>query len=165
MSKLVGLLLCLSLVACDTGPDWNDPGPRDTFQTFLLNWYRGDRVKAFAAILPADREVLTKPLSELGEVPDAARPKADEMLVVASIDNPYDIDRMEVTPKLEGPPKEGKRVALKLFYQDGTTGQAHMVWGGDRWYVDLPLEDTPGAAAGKPKKMTGSSDDGTDGPQ
>lgn len=124
--------------ACDTGQSWKNPGPREVFDAFLIHWFRGEADLAFDYVLPADREALTAPLADV-ELPQKLRPKPEEMLVVADIENVYDIDKMVVSETFEQEPPAGQRVTLTLTRQDGSTAEADLVWSDGRWYVDLPL--------------------------
>ena len=171
-AKLATALLALTLVAltgCERDQKWNDPGPKATYQNFLMHWFKNDRNAAFEMIEAEDRRSLEEPRDELAEHMNREDlPEAGEMLVAGRVDNPYDIKSIEVKPKLESKPDEGDRVTLKLSYQDGRSGEATMVWQGDGWYVDLPLEgrgddgpeadDSPpakGEASGRPDAGSG----------
>lgn len=133
-------LVALTLSACKQGPSWDDPGPRDVFDAFLMHWFRGEAKEAFDYVLPADREVLTKALDDVSDLPEDRRPEPWEMLVVADVVNVYDIARMEVDSELESKPDEDDKVTLTLHHQDGGQSHATLVWSDNRWYVDLPLE-------------------------
>lgn len=145
------LLAALSLSACSKGGavSWDDPGPVQTFERFLLDWYRGAEPLSWQAIAPEDREALLKKREALkreAKLPDDAVAPPHELFIGTSVDSPYEFRKIEVVEPLKEAPKPGHRVTLKLAYLDGREGQARMVWGGDRWYVDLPLErvaDTP----------------------
>jgi hypothetical protein len=142
---VIGTVLAVSLVSfaagCSTKEAWREPGPRATFETFLMSVFRGEDEAAFAAIAPEDRDVLTAALDEMDDLPEEARPQPHEMWVITAVDNPYDVKRVEVREELTAEPKKGARVTLDISYQDGRTGTATMVWGGERWFVDLPLDD------------------------
>ncbi len=129
------------LSAChgSESPAWDDPGPKRTFERFLMNWFQNNRSEAFEMLEPGDREVLTESLGLVDENLDGGTPEPHEMLVAGRVDNPYDLARIEVDPKLKRPPEQGREVTLTLIYHDGRRGEATMVWGGERWYVDLPL--------------------------
>lgn len=133
---LVGLLIASS---CGGGQPWQEPGPKDVFDAFLMGWLRGEPEKAFELVLPADREALTASLAGASDLPADARPKPHQMLVVADIENVYDITKMEVSQTFENEPKNGQQVTLTLHHQDGSQSHAELVWSGGRWYVDLPL--------------------------
>ncbi|MGM0555637.1 MAG: hypothetical protein ACQEVA_04575 [Myxococcota bacterium] len=131
--------MSLGLLLSGCGKPWQDPGPDDTFETFLLDLYSGNRQAAFDALRQQDRERLTKALEELeGEVPEDALPDRTQMLVTGRVDNPYDFKDIEYEEEFDQEPKEGTVVKLQLVYHDGREGQARVIWGGDRWYVDLP---------------------------
>lgn len=150
---MLGAALAVLVVAgCESDQPWEDPGPKDVFDAFLMHYFRGEEREAFEYILPRDREKLLEPLGEAGDMPPEARPQAHEMLVVADVHNVYDISRMELESPLETV-NEGQSVNLILHLQDGTKSNATLVWSGGRWYVDLPL-DAPrppdgGAKTGK----------------
>ena len=118
---------------------WKEPGPKDTFDAFLMHWYRGEGEKAFEYVLPADQEALKAPLAAVSDLPETERPKPWEMLVVAEIVNVYDIGKMEVSESFDTEPTQGQQVTLTLHHQDGTKSNAQLVWSSGRWYVDLPL--------------------------
>lgn len=143
---LIGAVIALATVnlsACSKSTTWDDPGPVQTFERFLLDWYRGAEPLSWQAIAPEDREALLKKRDalkrEAGLKDDAVAPP-HELFIGTSVDSPYEFRKIEVVEPLKDAPKKGQRVTLKLAYLDGRTGQARMVWGGDRWYVDLPLE-------------------------
>lgn len=140
ISKFVFLwfvALGLTLSAC--GKPWQDPGPDVAFENFLLDMYMNKRESAFEALTAEDRERLTQALEELeGDVPEDALPEQTQMLVTGRVDNPYDLKDIEFDHDLTEEPAEGERVELELVYHDGREGTAAVVWGGDRWYVDLP---------------------------
>ena len=108
------------------------------FERFLLDVAMGQSEEAFEAIEPTDRAQLLAAREALG-VPDDAKPKPEEMLIVAGIDSAYDIKKIEVDPKLTEAPKPGTRVKLRLRYEGERVGEAFMIWSGERWFVDLPL--------------------------
>ena len=116
-------------------------------ETFLMNVFRGQDEAAFSSIAPEDREALTAALDELDDVPEEARPEPHKMWVITAVDNPYDVKRIEVEGDLEKEPKTGQSVTLNISYQDGRTGTAVMVWGGDEWFVDLPLDGAQKSAS------------------
>lgn len=148
--------LLLGLMAwtmgCGGSEPWENPGPRETFQTFLMDMWRGQTEAAYGALSPELRDALEGPLAMLGDhIEQGALPEREEMFVVARLDNPFDLHRMEIEDPVREPPEVGRRVTLKLQYHDGRTGQAALLWGGDRWYIDLaaprqpePDEDTDG---------------------
>ncbi len=137
MVLLLGAVVAMS--ACTTAEPWKEPGPKDVFDTFLMSWIRGEPEVAFEQVLPADRQALTAPLATVQDIPSEDRPKPHEMLVVADIENVYDITKMEVSETFEREPPEGQQVTLTLHHQDGSKSRAALVWSGGRWYVDLPL--------------------------
>lgn len=132
-------LTSLGAAGCDEPEPWKTPGPKDVFDQFLIHWFRGEAEIAFDYVLPADRDALTAPLSD-PKLPAEMRPEPHEMLVVAEIENVYDIDKMEVSQTFDTAPPEGQRVTLTLHHQDGSTSDADLVWSEGRWYVDLPIE-------------------------
>lgn len=176
-AKLATALLALILIGlvgptgCDRGQTWDNPGPKATYQDFLMHWFKNDRSGAFEMIAAEDRRVLEEPRDELAEHMEREDlPEPGQMLVAGRVDNPYDIKSIEVKPKLESKPDEGDRVTLELTYQDGRSGEATMVWQGDGWYVDLPLEgggndgsqtddspSTKGEEEGRPDAGSGST--------
>jgi hypothetical protein len=108
-----------------------------------MHWFKNERAKAFDMIVEEDRKALTAPRGvlreKLGEEQLAER---QEMLVAGRVDNPYDIRSMDLKPPLEEAPAPGQTVTLDLEYQDGREGTARLTWTGDRWAIDLPLEDS-----------------------
>jgi hypothetical protein len=135
-------LAALVFCACDSGEAWKDPGPKDVFDEFLMHWFRGEAKEAFEYVLPADRKVLTQPLEDASDLPEDQRPEPWEMLVVADVVNVYDIARMDVDSALDSRPNDDEKVTLTLHHQDGSQSEATLVWSDDRWYVDLPLEQS-----------------------
>ena len=131
--------LMVFAIACSQAR-WDDPGPRETFENFLIAESQGDIETVFAMIWKEDREVLKARADALEGVPESVRPAAHEMLVIAGMDHPYDIERTRLAKKIESEPETGQQVVVELFYMDGREGKATMIWGGDGWYVDLPLE-------------------------
>jgi hypothetical protein len=128
---------------CQKSQSWREPGPKATFEQFLMHWFKNERAKAFDMIVEEDRKALTAPRGvlreKLGEEQLAER---QEMLVAGRVDNPYDIRSMDLKPPLEEAPAPGQTVTLDLEYQDGREGTARLTWTGDRWAIDLPLEDS-----------------------
>jgi hypothetical protein len=109
---------------------------------FLMDLWRGQSVAAYEALAPSLREQLEAPLAQLAEHLEREHlPVASEMFVVARLDNPFDIQRMEVEEPVRQAPEVGHSVAIRLQYHDGRTGRVQMVWGGQRWYVDLPAPE------------------------
>lgn len=137
--KTLLLLLLLPVGFGCSETDWSNPGPQDVFEQFLLDLSQRENEKAFAAIVPEDRVTLTRALQNL-QVPDAVKPQPHQMLVVAGVDSPYEIKRIEVEPRLDAPPAPGTRVRLKLTFEGPREAEAFMVWDGKNWFVDLPLE-------------------------
>lgn len=138
----IAMLLVMSACGSQETSDWDEPGPKATFESFLMNWFRYDREAAFEMIAPEDRERLAASLEMVDEEIGEETLKAHEMLVAGRVDNPYDLERIEADPELESAPDEGTEVTLTLIYHDGRTGDATMIWGGEQWYVDLPLEES-----------------------
>ena len=155
LAILALLASCLLLLqaGCKEERSWKNPGPADTFEQFLADWFRGERETAFESIAPQDRRVLVRSRDELrGKLDDEQLPSPDEMLIPGRVDNPYDLEKIEPETALKSAPTQGQQVTLSLSYHDGRKGQATMVWGGDRWYVDLPLDrpqaDSPSGSPG-----------------
>lgn len=145
MKIITSLFLTLSVVGlagCESA-SWSDPSAADVFEQFLLDVYLGQKEAAFEAIAPNDRERLVQPRTKL-RVPEEQRPKAFEMLMVAGIENPYEIKKVDTEPKLTSAPVAGTKVKLKVTFDGDRSSEASMIWDGQRWYVDLPLEETKG---------------------
>lgn len=142
----VAAALAASGFACDSGESWRDPGPDQTFERFLLDWYQDNRREAFEAIDPEDRRRLLEPYERLEEqVDEDERPEKHEMLPAGRVDNPYDVAAIDPVESFDDKPDEGERVTLELEYHDGRDGEATMVWRDGRWYIDLPLGASDGA--------------------
>ena len=149
----------VGLAGCEQEQSWDNPGPKATYQKFLMHWFKNDRSGAFELIAPEDRDLLEEPRDELAKhLSREDLPSPGQMLVAGRVDNPYDIKSIEVEPTLESKPQKGERVTLELSYQDGRSGEATMVWAGDGWYVDLPLEER--GRAGSKRGAGGSSKEG-----
>ncbi|MFW5966122.1 MAG: hypothetical protein ACOCV2_01335 [Persicimonas sp.] len=141
VSALIGLLV-FPMFACDSSQPWRDPGPDEAFERFLLDWHQNKPRKAFEAIAPEDRRRLLEPYDELEkEMDEEELPERHEMLPAGRVENPYDLADIEVAESLEEEPEDGERVTLELSYHDERKGEATMVWRGERWYVDLPIDD------------------------
>lgn len=141
-TALVAVLVSIVSLGCEQERSWKQPGPEASFENFLMDWYRGEYDRAFGTIVAEDRERLTAPLADLeGKVDKKNLPEESEMLVVGRVDNPYDIKDIELDEPLESEPDKGQKVNLVLKYHDGRTGSATVVWGGEKWFVDLPLAD------------------------
>ncbi len=137
-SLIILMLLPVLVVGCE-GADWADPGPKDVFEQFLLNLAMGENELAFAAIEADDRATITKALKTL-KLPDEAMPKPHDMLVVTGVNNPFELKSIDVDPKLEAEPKPGTRVRLTLHFNGDRNTEAFMIWDGNAWFVDLPLD-------------------------
>jgi hypothetical protein len=144
IATLIVAALSCALIGCDEKPAWQEPGPVVTFETFLMDWYRGDHEAAFSTIAPADRQRLIEPLESLeGKLDDENMPDEVDMLVVGRVDNPYDVKDVELIGELRSAPKNGEKVTLNIGYHDGREGKATLVWGGEQWFVDLPIGANP----------------------
>jgi len=137
VKPIIFIVIGVVLSSCGSGEPWQDPGPRASFEAYLLDLFRGDLEAAYQKILPADREALASAFSQL-QVSEEERPKPHESLVVAGADTPYDIRRMEVD-KFDGAPPDGYRTIVRIDYHDGRKGEVAMVWSEGQWFVDLPL--------------------------
>ena len=144
------LLVAVAAIGCNDQPatTWNDPGPAGTFERFLMQWFKGEQGSAYEMIHPDDRAVLTESLDYVEERLGSGVLAPREMLVAGRVDNPYDLEDIDPEPELERKPEKGTKVTLDLVYHDGRSGEAAVIWGGDRWYVDLPLEASKERAAG-----------------
>jgi hypothetical protein len=175
---MLALAVSIAGSGCEKESTWDEPGPAASFENFLMDWYRGEYETAFETITPEDRRVLTKPLDELeGKLDAQDMPAKADMLVVGRVDNPYDIKDIDLAEPLETKPDKGQKVTLELVYHDGREGEATMIWGGDRWYVDLPLEqkasepapkdaqepEPEGQAADKPEQPSADEETDADG--
>lgn len=137
MARLFALItLVLFSGACERSA-WNDPGPDEAFESILVVHSQGDAQAVFDAIWEADREKIVGPLESLEKLDPSVRPEPWEMLVIAGMDHPYDINRTRLQEKLDGEPERGERVVVELIYMDDREGEVEMVWGGDRWYLSL----------------------------
>ncbi len=139
VNLLVVLLASVVLVGCSKGNAWEKPGAKESFETFLMDLWRGNRTEAFEAIWSDDQ----KRLMAAGDALEKAYPKVpalkpEQWLVVSRIDNPYDIRRLEIVPNAHTSFERGDRVTLEIHYYDDRVGKTEMVWGGERWYVALP---------------------------
>ena len=134
------LLVLVSFSACND-TSWDAPGPRESFELFLLDLFKGESEKAFEKIDPDDRKTLIAGRKGLEGLSEEQMPADHEMLVIAGFDNPYDIKKMSLDTPLETKPKAGETVDITLHYRDGRSGKVRMKWGGTQWFVDLPLEE------------------------
>lgn len=142
VTAVIGLLV-LPVFACDSSQPWRDPGPDEAFERFLLDWHQDNRREAFDAIAPKDRGRLLEPYDQLeNEIDEDELPERHEMLPAGRVDNPYDVADIEVVESLDEEPEDGERVTLELSYHDGREGEAIMVWRSERWYVDLPIDES-----------------------
>ena len=153
------LVWCALAVGCTRAPEtsWDDPGPEATFERFLMHWFKNEQGAAYEMIHPDDRAALTESLSYVEERLGSEVLAPREMLVAGRVDNPYDLEDIESDPELEREPEEGTSVRLELIYHDGRSGEATVIWGGDQWYVDLPLEVEAGAGEEEPKREPASA--------
>lgn len=136
---LVVLLISFVLAGCSKGNAWESPGAKESFETFLMDLWRGNRAEAFAAIWPDDQKRLMAAGDALEKTyPKVSALKPEEWLVVSRVDNPFDIRRLELVPNTSTSFARGDRVTLEIHYYDDRVGKAEMVWGGERWYVALP---------------------------
>lgn len=140
---IVILGVLVALVGCG-GDAWTDPSPDDTFERFLLLQFMGKEKQAYAMISPEDRAVLERTREELKSKLKAADvPEPHEMLLISQLSGPYSFKRIKREGSYpEGGLQGGERVTLQLEYYDGREQTASMVWGGDRWYVDLQVKGT-----------------------
>ncbi len=137
-SLLLLMLLPALVVGCESS-DWASPGPQDVFEQFLLDLAMGENEHAFAVIEPNDRAEITRALKTL-KLPQDAMPQPYDMLVVAGVNNPYELKSIQVEPELKAEPKPGTRVRLKLHFNGDRDSEAFMIWDGKGWFVDLPLD-------------------------
>ncbi len=130
------VLVCASLFFA--GCSKETPGPKESFEAFVMDLWRGERASAFEAVWPEDRQRLMASSEELRQkLPELPPMEAEEWLVVGRVDNPYDIRRLEVVSGASASYERGDRVTVEIQYFDDRKGQVEMVWGGDRWYVAL----------------------------
>ncbi len=139
INLLVVLLISVVLAGCSKGNAWENPGPRESFETFLMDLWRGNRAEAFAAVWPDDQQRLMAAGDVLAKkYPKVPGLKPEEWLVVSRIDNPFDIRRLEIVSEASAVFEAGDRVLLEIHYYDDRVGKTEMVWGGERWFVALP---------------------------
>ena len=143
---LLCALLCASGGCEDDGGDWRDPGPDEVLERFLTHWYLEEHQELLSLIAPQDRAQLEAAHERLRamKVPDSVGPRPEEMLELGWVANPYLLRKTQVVDRLKAPPAAGQRVAVKVVQGDGEEAVATMVWSGERWYVDLPLEAAHG---------------------
>ena len=143
MRGIVILGALVALAGCGAEA-WKDPSPPDTFERFLLLQFMGKEKEAYAMIAPEDRAVLEETRTQLqSKLKGQDVPEPHEMLLVSRLAGPYSFKRIKREGDYpEGGLKGGERVTLKLEYYDGREQTASMLWGGDRWYVDLQVKGT-----------------------
>ncbi len=138
---LLAALLTLTLTCvggCSEDEPWEEPGPEGALRAFLLDWFMFRHEQAFERLSEADRGALAKGRAALIErVGEGSAPPVHEMLVGSAVASPYDLKKVERVDELEGPPKAGQSVRLKLEYLDGREAQATMIWSDGGWFVAL----------------------------
>lgn len=157
-----GLILGLGGVAlgCKDKEAWQEPAPEEVFRSFLMDWFRGERDNAFEAIVESDRAALTAPLEDLNKTHgEGVLPEDYQALVVGRVNNPYDFKSIAPKEPLTSAPEVGQKLELTLNFHDGHTGSATMVWSGERWLVDLPLEAGAAPAPPAPAEQGDSKDE------
>lgn len=150
---LVILVIASAILGCKRKEAWQEPAPEEVFRAFLMDWFRGEQQRAFEAIVESDRAALMAPLEQLKATHGAdALPEDYQMLVVGRVNNPYDFKSIVPKQRLEAAPASGQQVELTLNFHDGRTGSATMVWSGERWLVDLPINaDEAGGGSETPR--------------
>lgn len=142
-NKLRYAALCVaSVVAITSGCQDEEPGPEEVFRGFVENIWRGEDAAALEAVAPDTRARLLEPLDDVEQsIGEAHGLEPVDMLIVTRLDNPHELQEVEVVGELPDPLEEGSRVELALRMLDDRTGNATMVYQGGRWYVDLPLDE------------------------
>ena len=137
---LLILTLVLSGFSCTSTEPWRNPGPRATFEEFLLLQMKGERTLAFDFIAPEDRAVLERDRVDARErIGEGVMLEPWQSLWIRRMDTPFQLSKIEKTDSLEERPNDGHRVSLRLIYRDGGEGEATMIWHEPRWYVYLAL--------------------------
>lgn len=133
------VLVFVPLFGCE--PDAEVEGPEAVFRGFVEDIWRGNEATALESIAPQTRARLLEPLREVEAIFDDAQPlKSTDMLIVTRLDNPHELEEVEVVGEIPEPLVEGARVELALRTLDDREGEAAMVYQDGRWYVDLPLD-------------------------
>ena len=132
-------LVLAPLLGCDSEAE--AVGPEAVFRGFVEDIWRGEDASALEAIAPQTRARLLEPLQEVEAAgSDAHGLEATDMLIVTRLDNPRELEDVDVVGELPDPLVEGTRIELALRTMDDREGKATMVYQDGRWYVDLPLE-------------------------
>ena len=148
-SLMIGAWLCVALSGCAKQAPWTSPDPRDSFKTFLMDWTVGREEQVLARLSPQDRAVLERARqSAIASLGQAHAPTLSALFMASGVARPFDLKRVELASPLPQAVVAGTRSELKLTFHDGRSGQAVMVWDGERWCVSLGLEASPSAQPG-----------------
>ena len=138
---LLLIVIALAGFGCINGDPWRNPGPRATFEEFLLFQMKGERALAFDLISPEDRTVLETDRSDVtARIGVGLLTEPWQSLWIRRVDTPFQLSKIEQPETFDVQPKDGQRVTMRLLYRDGAEGEATMVWRAPRWYVHLGLD-------------------------
>lgn len=141
---VLALVLALALSFYVTGCDKESAAsPQEVAQSFMGDLRHRDFDSAMEAIWPPTREQIEGPLLEIFDHHGSDElEQALDMLVVTRAESPMLISRMNVDVPPLDERSSGQAITLTMEFRDGRQAEMTLRWGDDRWYVDLPVEDS-----------------------
>lgn len=63
----------------------------------------------------------------------------DRLFSITRVNSLFLLDRMRIDGEMPENPEIGEEITMDVTYRDGREAQVSFRWGGDRWFIDLPL--------------------------
>ena len=123
------LLMSVFLFTGCSGDDVESP--QVVAQSFLTDLRFQKHEEVQARIWP---ETLAEMVEELGS------DDLEELFAVTRVKSPFLVERIEVEGGIPSELELGTAIELNLRFRDGREADMTLRWGGEKWFVDLPLE-------------------------